>query len=64
MKAGYDEWYDALVNELNYLGLNVSAAFDAYPFMKAYDEFGMTPREAIHDYLDCVHTMVRTCVES
>lgn len=64
MKAGYDEWYDALVDELKYLGLDVLSAFDSYPFRKAYDEFDMTPRQAIQDYLDHIYTVVRTCVES
>ena len=59
MKADYDDWRVELVHELEYLGLDVDDAFDAYHFGKAYDE-GMKPREAVHDYLDSIHQTVRT----
>lgn len=60
MKVDYEAWRAELLDELKYLGLNVSDAFDAYSFGRAYEEYGLTPREAVHDYLDCIHQMVRT----
>ena len=58
MKASYDDWRVALVDELEYLGLSADEAFDQYSFVEAY-EYGMKPREAVQDYLDSVHQTVK-----
>ncbi len=51
-KAPYEDWIDAVRDELKARGLDHGDAFDAYSFHRAYDEFGLTPRDAVQDYQD------------
>ncbi len=51
-KATYEDWIEAVRDELKARDLDAGDAFDNYAFWRAYDEYGLTPRDAVQDYQD------------
>ena len=47
----YDTWLKEVREELAANELDQGDAFDNYPFRRAYDEYGLTPRAAVDDYM-------------
>lgn len=49
-KAPYEDWLEAVKDELKARGLDIGEAFDAYSFRTAYEEYDLKPAAAVRDY--------------
>lgn len=49
-EAAYSEWRDAVNAELRKRNLDIDEACNWYSFRSAYEEFEMTPEDAVADY--------------
>ena len=49
-RANYDDWTAAVHDELKAAGLDIGDAYDCYSFKEAYEEYDLTPRDAVKDY--------------